>query len=100
MSRGSVLLYSRSVVHRGGQNRADSSRLGMNITYCLAWLRQEENQYLAVPPDVARTLEPDLQELLGYTMANYALRYYGDLRPPELALGRKPRTGLPDPQLA
>ncbi len=45
----------------------------MNITYCLGWLRTEENQYLSCPPDVARELEPELQELLGYTMRDYAL---------------------------
>ncbi len=81
MSRGSVLLYTGSVVHGGGQNRSDSPRLGLNITYCLSWLRQEENQFLSCPPDVARTLEPELQELLGYTMANYALGYFSPPQP-------------------
>ena len=76
----------------------------MNITYCLSWLRQEENQFLSCPPEIARTLEPELQELLGYTMANYALGYYSspqplgadlpDTLPPELVLGRKPRDKL------
>ena len=76
MTRGSVLLYTGSVVHSGGENRSTQPRLGMNITYCLSWLRQEENQFLSCPPEIARTLEPELQELLGYTMANYALGYY------------------------
>ncbi len=101
MARGSVLFYSGSVIHSGGENRSAAPRLGMNITYCLSWLRQEENQFLSCPPEIARTLPVDLQELLGYTMGNYALGYYssptaleGDLPdtlPPELALGRKPR---------
>tara|TARA_Y100001934_G_scaffold283898_1_gene409415 strand:+ start:21411 stop:21662 length:252 start_codon:yes stop_codon:yes gene_type:complete len=68
----------------------------MNITYCLGWLRTEENQYLSCPPDVARELEPELQELLGYTMRDYALGYYSeprkvgeqaDIKLPEMALG-------------
>ncbi len=101
MKRGSVLFYTGSVIHSGGENRSAAPRLGMNITYCLSWLRQEENQFLSCPPEIARTLPEDLQELLGYTMGNYALGYYsspqrpeGDLPdtlPPELALGRKPR---------
>jgi ectoine hydroxylase-related dioxygenase (phytanoyl-CoA dioxygenase family) len=102
MSAGSVLLYSGTVLHAGGRNDADVSRLGLNITYCLGWLRQEENQYLSCPPHIACTLEPELQELLGYTQGNYALGYYSDpeatepgrdILPPEFALGRKPRRG-------
>lgn len=100
MRRGSVLFYSGSVLHSGGENRTKAPRLGLNITYCLGWLRQEENQYLSCPPDIARDLEPELQELLGYTQGNYALGYYSDptaphekadLLPPEMALGRMPR---------
>ncbi|MEM6707746.1 MAG: phytanoyl-CoA dioxygenase family protein [Pseudomonadota bacterium] len=102
MAAGSVLLYSGSVLHSGGENRSTAPRLGLNITYCLGWLRQEENQYLSCPPHIARTLEPELQELLGYTQGNYALGYYSDpeateagrdLLPPEMALGRLPREG-------
>ena len=100
MPRGSVLLYTGSVIHGGGENRSDRPRVGMNITYCLGWLRTEENQYLSCPPDVARTLDPELQDLLGYTMGSYALGYFSppepspdipDTAPPELALGRLPR---------
>lgn len=104
MPQGSVLIYTGSVIHSGGQNRSTAARIGMNITYCLSWLRQEENQFLSCPPDVARTLSPELQELLGYTMANYALGYYSnpqepgqgklDTLPPEFALGRRPREKL------
>ena len=99
MSAGSVFLYSGSVLHSGGENRSDSSRLGLNITYCLGWLRQEENQYLSCPPHIARELDPDLQDLLGYTQGNYALGYYSDpenrfaeldILPPEMATGRRP----------
>ncbi len=110
MSKGSVLIYSGSVIHSGGENRSSQSRLGLNITYCLGWLRQEENQYLSCPPDVARAFSQDLQELLGYTMGNYALGYYSDpdgygergagILQPETVLGVKSRnkldSGIPD----
>ena len=101
MSAGSVLLYTGSVLHSGGNNRSGSSRLGLNLTYCLGWLRQEENQYLSCPPHIARELEPELQDMLGYTQGNYALGYYSDpeasepnrdILPPEMALGRWPES--------
>jgi ectoine hydroxylase-related dioxygenase (phytanoyl-CoA dioxygenase family) len=45
MKAGSVLVYSGSVIHGGGENATGADRIGINITYCLGWLRQEENQY-------------------------------------------------------
>lgn len=82
MERGSVLVYSGSVYHGGGANRTDETRIGINITYNLAWLRQEENQYLSVPREVAETLPVDLLRLMGYARGAYALGYVDDLRDP------------------
>ncbi len=82
MSRGSVLCYSGSVYHGGGANRSARPRIGLNITYNVAWLRQEENQYLSVPIDVARTLPTELLRLMGYDRGAYALGYIDDLRDP------------------
>ena len=82
MSKGSVLLYIGSLYHGGGANRSAGARRGINVGYTLSWLRQEENQYLACPLEVARTLDDDLLRLMGYTKAAYALGYYGDLRDP------------------
>jgi ectoine hydroxylase-related dioxygenase (phytanoyl-CoA dioxygenase family) len=82
MRAGSVLIYSGSVIHGGGENRTDADRVGINITYCLGWLRQEENQYLSCPPEIARTLDPALQTLLGYAMGSYALGYFSPPLPP------------------
>ena len=100
MSRGSVLLYSGSVIHGGGANSSAAPRIGMNITYTLGWLRQEENQFLSCPPEIARDLDPELTDLLGYTMGSYALGYFAapqmiegqaDTLPPEAVLGRMPK---------
>ncbi len=102
MSAGSVFIYTGSVLHSGGENRSDAPRLGLNLTYTLGWLRQEENQYLSCPPHIAKNLPEDLQELLGYTQGNYALGYFSDpealhaesdILPPEMALGRMPTKG-------
>jgi len=76
MERGSVLIYTGSVFHGGGANATEAPRLGMNLTYCLGWLRQEENQYLSCPPEIARTLEPELAALMGYANGGYGLGFY------------------------
>jgi hypothetical protein len=82
MKKGSVLFYSGSVYHSGGPNRSDMTRIGLNITYNVSWLRQEENQYLSVPFDIAATLPIDLLRLIGYRRGAYALGYVDDLRDP------------------
>ncbi len=98
MSAGSVLIYTGGVFHGGGENASNGDRYGLNITYTLGWLRQEENQYLSCPPEIARTLPEDLQAMIGYSMGSYALGYYTpplaagegpEVVPPEYALGRR-----------
>lgn len=78
MKRGSVFFYDGKVLHGGGANRSQSARRGVNITYAVGWVRQEENQFLACPPDVARTLDDDLLRVMGYQQGAFALGYVGD----------------------
>ncbi len=82
MPKGSVLFYVGSLYHGGGANRSEQVRRGVNVGYTLSWLRQEENQYLACPPEVARELPEEVARLAGYRRGAYALGYYGDLRDP------------------
>jgi ectoine hydroxylase-related dioxygenase (phytanoyl-CoA dioxygenase family) len=82
MPKGSVLFYTGAVYHGGGPNRSDATRYGLNLTYVVAWLRQEENQYLSVPREIASTLPEDLLRLMGYAQGAYALGYLDDLRDP------------------
>jgi len=82
MSKGSVLVYVGSIFHGGGANTTDVHRIGINIGYSLGWLRQEENQYLACPPEIARTLPEGLLRLMGYQRGSYALGYVDDMREP------------------
>ena len=89
MPAGSVLLYTGSLYHGAGANRSDGTRSGLNLTYSVSWLRQEENQYLSVPAEVARTLPEDLLRLIGYARGAYALGYVDDMRDPlDVLLGR------------
>ena len=66
MPAGSVLLYDGSLWHGGGTNATDDRRVGIVVNHCAGFLRQEENQLLAVPRDLARTFPRRLQEMLGY----------------------------------
>ena len=53
MPKGSVLFYLGSTLHGGGANKSNTSRTGLVNTYALGWLRQEENQYLNIPREIA-----------------------------------------------
>ncbi len=95
MSKGSVLFYTGSIYHGGGANHSKEIRTGINITYNVSWLRQEENQYLSVPLDIARTLPVDLLRLMGYRLGAYALGYVDDTRDPiEVVRPDLARTGF------
>jgi hypothetical protein len=54
----------------------------MNLGYSLGWLRQEENQYLACPPEIARELPEGLLRLMGYQRGAFALGYVDDFVDP------------------
>jgi ectoine hydroxylase-related dioxygenase (phytanoyl-CoA dioxygenase family) len=82
MEAGSVLLYTGALYHGAGANRSDATRTGINLTYAVSWLRQEENQYLSCPPEIARTLPTPLLRLMGYARGAYALGYVDDTRDP------------------
>ncbi len=75
MPAGSVLIYVGSTIHGGGANRSNGPRFGLALQYALGWLRQEENQYLAVPLEEARAFPRQIQELMGYSLAAGALGF-------------------------
>jgi ectoine hydroxylase-related dioxygenase (phytanoyl-CoA dioxygenase family) len=67
MDRGSALVYLGSTIHGGGPNvTQDQRRRGMHVSYCVGWLRTEENQCLTTPLDRVRALPRRSQQLLGY----------------------------------
>lgn len=86
MSRGSVLLYTGKIVHSGAANRSDKVRRAINVNYCVGWVRQEENQFLSVPQEVARTLDDDLLKLIGYQEGAWAMGYFRDFEDPLRAI--------------
>ena len=66
MQPGSVLIYLGSILHGAGRNSSQTIRRGMIVSYCLGWLKPYENQWLAYPPEVARSFPPELAALVGY----------------------------------
>ncbi|WP_206240148.1 phytanoyl-CoA dioxygenase family protein [Novosphingobium terrae] len=66
MKPGSALLFLGSALHGAGPNLTDEVRRGIVIGYSLGWLKPYENQWLAYPPEVAKTFSPELAALVGY----------------------------------
>jgi len=71
MARGSVLVWHGSLWHGGGANTTDERRVGIAMNYCAGYIRQQENQQLGIPRDIAAGFEERLQQLCGYGV------YYG-----------------------
>ena len=63
---GTALVFLGSTLHGAGANLTIETRRGMIVSYCLGWLKPYENQWLAYPPSVARTFDPELAGLVGY----------------------------------
>jgi hypothetical protein len=68
MPAGSAVVYTGGTIHAGGANTTETQRRGAHLSYCLGWLRTEENNYLSTPPAVAARLPRIAQELLGYAV--------------------------------
>jgi len=66
MRRGSLLVWHGSLWHGGGANQSEAVRVGIAMNYCAGWVRQQENQQLGIPRDVARGFSARLRELVGY----------------------------------
>ena len=66
MSKGSVVIYLGSTIHGGGANRSDAPRKAVVNTYCLGWLRQEENQYLTLTKEEVAAQSDEMRRMLGF----------------------------------
>jgi ectoine hydroxylase-related dioxygenase (phytanoyl-CoA dioxygenase family) len=86
MTRGSVLIFSGKLYHGGGENRSDRVRKALDLCFNVGWVRQEENQYLSCPPEIARTLPEELLRLMGYS-ASHGYGHVGNREDPLGALG-------------
>ncbi|GGS57776.1 phytanoyl-CoA dioxygenase family protein [Actinokineospora fastidiosa] len=66
MPQGAALIWLGGVYHSGGKNNSDKPRTGLTIALDLGNLRQEENQYLAVPREAVMAYPEEVRRLLGY----------------------------------
>ena len=87
MTAGSVLVFDGSIWHGGGANRTSERRLGLAMNYCAGWLRQQENQQLGIPVDIARSFSPRLRKLVGYGLYRKLIGHIDKCSPEDLLDG-------------
>ncbi|MEZ4312122.1 MAG: phytanoyl-CoA dioxygenase family protein [Polyangiaceae bacterium] len=91
MARGSVLVWHGSLWHGGGANKTSSRRLGVAMNYCAGYIRQQENQQLGIPLDVARGFSPRLRKLCGFGLYKRLIGHIDKCSPVDLLDGTGPR---------
>jgi ectoine hydroxylase-related dioxygenase (phytanoyl-CoA dioxygenase family) len=84
MPAGSVLIWHGSLWHGGGANRTDAARVGIAMNYCAGFIRQQENQQLGIPREVAARFEPRLRELVGYSVYSALVGHINKHSPVEI----------------
>jgi ectoine hydroxylase-related dioxygenase (phytanoyl-CoA dioxygenase family) len=84
MPKGSVLVWHGSLWHGGGANTTHERRVGIAMNYCAGWVRQQENQQLGIPHDVAAGFSRRLRQLCGYGVYNGLIGHIDKHSPAEL----------------
>ncbi len=86
MSKGSLLLYTGSVYHGGGNNESDEWRSGLSLQHALGWLTQSTNQFLECPPSEVGHWSDELLRFVGYAKTGNGLGYWRDSEDPLTAV--------------
>ncbi|HEX8300023.1 phytanoyl-CoA dioxygenase family protein [Sphingomonas sp.] len=87
---GSAIVFLGSTLHGGGTNQTNAVRDAVVVSYCLGWLKPYENQWLAYPPEIARTFDPELAGLVGYRQHRPNLGNYEGVCPSVLLQDQVP----------
>ena len=89
MKAGSLVGWTGAMWHGGGANTTQESRMAVNLNFNLAFLRQQENQYIGVPREEVAKMPRRLQRVLGY-QGGYGAAGPGmvDLRDPLIMLDK------------
>ncbi|OJD37539.1 phytanoyl-dioxygenase family protein [Diplodia corticola] len=73
MEKGDAFIMLASAFHGGGNNTTkDEKRLVFSTFSVRGYLRQEENQFLAVSQEAARRYDRSVQDFMGYSMSEPA----------------------------
>lgn len=96
MRRGSVLIFDGSIWHGGGANRTEARRTGIAMNYCAGWIRQQENQQLGIPLEIARGFDARLRKLCGFGIYRGLLGHIDKCSPVDLLdeTGPRPVVGV------
>ena len=90
MPAGSVMIFHGSLWHGGGANStSDEWRCGVNVQYCPGFVRQQQNPYLGIPPELAATFPDRLLELLGYRLYKGIMGHVDGASPGEVVFGAR-----------
>jgi ectoine hydroxylase-related dioxygenase (phytanoyl-CoA dioxygenase family) len=76
MPAGGIAFILGRTYHGAGANRSDERRYGLTINYCDSSMRTQENLALSTA-DLLPSFQPELQDMLGYRMSNYATGHIG-----------------------
>lgn len=82
MGKGSLLLYTGSVYHGGGDNTSTTWRSGLSLQHGVGWLTQSTNQFLECPPAEVGDWSDELLRFIGYTKTGNGLGYWRDSEDP------------------
>lgn len=71
MSKGDAVFIIGSIWHGAGENKTNppERRIIYSCHMTRGSWRADENQYLAIEPEVIRSFEPQVQALLGYSIS-------------------------------
>lgn len=86
MPKGSLLLYTGSVYHGGGDNESDQWRSGLSLQHALGWLTQSTNQFLECAPSEVTHWSDELLRFVGYAKTGNGLGYWRDSEDPLTAV--------------
>jgi ectoine hydroxylase-related dioxygenase (phytanoyl-CoA dioxygenase family) len=90
MPAGSVMVFHGSLWHGGGANTTTNEwRLGVNVQYCPGFVRQQQNPYVGIPPEVAATFSDRLLQLLGYQLYMGVMGHIDGKSPGEVVFGQR-----------
>nr|RBR01326.1 hypothetical protein FVER53263_04318 [Fusarium verticillioides] len=88
MEKGDAVMIIGSVWHGAGANITDERRNIFSCHMVRGSYRADENQYLAIPREVIKDYDPEVQSLLGYSVSHPNCGHV-DMKDPIVMLGSK-----------